>query len=84
MATTSAHVRGLTPDDISVLRDYPDDTAPFLLNVADVLIDVRPGSFNPDTAVLIAALERLAELALEVASEIRTGQPTTDTRTNNS
>jgi hypothetical protein len=77
MARARTTLFDLVADDITIgrFRDQLDS-----LSFGSVSIDVAPRYMHGDEPTTrIAALERLSELALEVASELRTGRPDTDT-----
>jgi hypothetical protein len=83
---TLTTIYDLDADNVDLLRRYKTEELTSLA-VGDVVIDLDDRFFRTrtcdDRAERIAALERLAELALQAASELRTGRPDTDTTTAN-
>lgn len=80
MSRAVTTVYRLAADDITLARSSRTGALSALFVGDGVEVDLYPGMFSPEDTRgdRIAALERLAELALEAASELRTGQTTED------
>jgi hypothetical protein len=82
MARTRTTVYDLVADDIALEYDH-DTNAVSGLTIDGAVIDFQQTLFRTrltdDRADRIAALERLSELALQAASELRTDTARTDT-----
>ncbi|KOX23811.1 hypothetical protein [Nocardiopsis sp. NRRL B-16309] len=71
-ATTSVTITDLAPSDIRLAREVVDTSSVTSLVIAGCHIDLAPQWIRAhQRAERIAALERLADLAMAAASELR-------------